>query len=52
MGNVNDMGANWQFPVKPKDKISIRVNDVAFKEFVVENYATVQVKWWMQIQKQ
>lgn len=45
------MGANWQFPVKPKQKISISVDGAVYKEFTVDNYAMVQIKWWMQLQK-
>lgn len=51
MGNINNMGANWQFPVQPKDRVDIRINGVVIKDFTVDNYATVQVKWWIQLQK-
>jgi len=52
MENIKEYGANWQFPVKPKQKISIAIDGQVIKDFVVDNYATVQVKWWMQITKQ
>jgi len=43
---ISKNGENFTIPLKPKDKISIGINGVIAKDIVVDNYATIQVKWW------
>lgn len=51
-GLIKESGASWQLPIKPRQTVSIAIDGVVCKEFTADDYATMQVKWWLQIIKQ
>lgn len=50
MTHVNQKGETFDFPLKPKQKVTIGIDGQIAKEFEVDNYATCQIKWWLSLQ--
>ena len=49
--DIKTFGESFQMPLKPAQKIQIGINGVIPKEFTVENYATLRIKWWLALDK-
>ena len=50
--DIKTFGENFQVPIKPRQKVTIGIDGQICKEFTVGNYATLQVKYWLALQKQ